>query len=131
PTVTLKANEEVAEDQWMEVGDADLSCLGTPSADMPSTVAVTLTTKVADFQSGNAVPGAMVEIFKGQDYMNVEDTATADSDAMVSLDLPMGVTRFGYRMTSDTSMTTFLLNQTLPDPGMVMQTVGNIQSVSK
>ncbi|MCP6274860.1 hypothetical protein NL452_26545, partial [Klebsiella pneumoniae] len=39
--------------------------------------------------------------------------------------------RFGYRMTSSTSMPTFLLNQTLPSPSMAMQTVGNIQSVSK
>lgn len=131
PTVTLKANDEVAEDQWMEVGDADLSCLNTASDDMPSTVAVTLTTKVTDFQSGNAVPGSMVEVFKGQDYMTVEDTATADSNAMVSIDLPMGVTRFGYRMTADTAMPTFLLNQTLPSPSMAMQTVGDIQSVSK
>lgn len=131
PTVTLKANEEVAEDQWMEIGDADLSCLGTASADVASTVAVTLTTKVTDFQSGNAVPGSTVEIFKGQEYMTVEDTATSDSNAMITIDLPIGVTRFGYRMTADTSMPTFLLNQTLPDPDMAMQTVGNIQSVSK
>src|SRR5690606_4118876 len=131
PTVTLKANEEVAEDQWMEVGDADLTCLNTASADQPTEVVVTLTTKVSDFQSGNAVPGAMVEIFKGQNYMTVEDTATADTDAMVTLELPEGVTRFGYRMTSDTSMTTFLLNQTLPSSTEAMQTVGDIQSVSK
>lgn len=130
PTVTLKANDEVGEDEWMEVGDADLSCLNTPSDDTASTVAVTLTTKVTDFQSGNAVPGAMVEVFKDQNYMTVEDTATADSNAMVMIDLPVGVKRFGYRMTSGSSLPTFLLNQTLPDPGMAMQTVGDIQSVS-
>jgi hypothetical protein len=130
PTVTLKANEEVADDQWMEVGDADLSCLNTASDDVASTVAVTLTTKVTDFQSGNAVPGAMVEVFKDQDYMNVEATATSDQNAMVSIDLPIGVKRFGYRMTSSSSLPTFLLNQTLPAPDQAMQTVGNIQSVS-
>lgn len=132
PTVTLKANEEVSEDQWMEVGDADLSCLGTPSDDAPSTVEVMLTTKVTDFQTGNAVPNATVEVFKNQDYMTVVDMATSDSTtAMVTLTLPEGVTRFGYRMTSSSSMETFLLNQTLPSPSEMNQTVGNIQSVSK
>lgn len=130
PTVTLKANEEVGDDQWMEVGDADLSCLNTPSDDAPTEVAVTLTTKVTDFQSGNAVPGSMVEVFKDQNYMTVENTATADENAMVTLELPMGVTRFGYRMTSSSSLPTFLLNQTLPSSTEAMQTVGNIQSVS-
>ena len=130
PTVTLKANEEVAADDWMEVGDADLTCLNTPSDDVPSEVAVTLTTKVTDFQSGNAVPGATVEVFKDQAYMTVENTAMSDTTAMVTLELPVGVSRFGYRMTSDSSMPTFLLNQTLPSPTEAMQTVGNIQSVS-
>jgi hypothetical protein len=130
PTVTLKANEEVAEDNWMEVGPADLSCLGTPSADVASTVQVMLTTKVTDFQSGNAVPGAMVEVFRDTKYMQVVAMATADTNAMVTLDLPAGIKRFGYRMTSSSSLPTFLLNQTLPSPSMATQTVDKIQSVS-
>src|SRR5262245_24965291 len=64
PTVTLKANMEVSSDNWMEIGPADLSCLGTPSADVVTAGVVTLNTKVSDFQSGNAVPGAMVSAFK-------------------------------------------------------------------
>src|SRR4051812_33499477 len=67
PTVTLKANVEVSDDNWMEVGDADLSCLNTPSDDMASTVAVTLVTKVADFQSGSPVPSSTVIAFPNQD----------------------------------------------------------------
>lgn len=131
PTVTLKANEEVSEDQWMEVGDADLSCLNTPSDDVASEVEVKLTTKVTDFQTGNAVPNATVEVFENQDYMNVEDTATSDATtAEVTLTIPAGVKRFGYRMTSSSSMPTFLLNQTLPSPTEPEQTVGSIQSVS-
>jgi len=34
PPVTLKANEEQGDDNWVELGDADLSCLDTPSADI-------------------------------------------------------------------------------------------------
>jgi hypothetical protein len=130
PTVTLKANDEVAEDSWMEVGPADLSCLGTPSADVASSVAVTLNTKVTDFQSGNAVPNAKVEVFKDQAYTMVVNEATSDTSANVSLMLPAGVKRFGYRMTSSSSLPTFLLNQTLASPTEPTQTVGEIQSVS-
>jgi len=133
PTVTLKANNEVADDQWEELGPANLGCLGTPSTDEPSAGPVTLTTKVTDFQTGNAVPGSMVEAFAGVDYMTpfAGTPVTADSNAMVSLVVPSGTKRFGYRMTSSSSMPTFLLNQTLPSSTEAMQTVGNIQSVSK
>jgi hypothetical protein len=130
PTVTLMANREVAEDTWEEIGPADLSCLGTPGDDVASTVAVALTTKVADFQSGNAVPGAVVQVFKDQNYMMVEDMATADTSAMVTVDLPIGTKRFGYKMTASTAMPTFLLNQTLSSPDNPAQTVGSIRSVS-
>jgi hypothetical protein len=130
PTVSLKANDEIAEDNWMEVGPADLSCLGTPSADAASTVAVTINTKVTDFQSGNAVPGATVEVFKDQSYMTVESTATADGSANVSVMVPAGTKRFGYRMTSSGALPTFLLNQTLASPTEPTQMVGEIQSVS-
>jgi hypothetical protein len=130
PTVSLKANNETAPDQWTEVGPANLTCLGQPSDDVASTVAVALTTKVTDFQSGNAVPGAVVEVFKDQNYMAVEANATADSNAMVTLNLPAGIKRFGYKMTSSSSLPTFLLNQTLPSPTQATQTVGEISSVS-
>src|SRR4051794_22541667 len=64
PTVTLKANNEPSENNWTKIGPADLSCLGMPPADAASAVDVTINTKVTDFQSGNAVPGAMVQVFK-------------------------------------------------------------------
>lgn len=130
PTVTLKANNQVSETQWTEVGSADLSCLGSPSDDAASTVAVTINTKVTDFQSGNSVPGAMVQVFKDQNHMTVEDTATADTSAMVSLDLPAGTKRFGYKVSASSAMPTFLLNQTLASTDNPTQTVGEILSLS-
>ena len=131
PTVTLKANREVSEDVWEEIGAADLSCLNTPAADAASTVEVTLNTSVKDFQSGNAVPGAMVTVFHNQDYMSPFDTKTADTNAAISFTIPANTKRFGYRMTSDSALPTFLLNQTLSSPSTTPQSVGEIQSVSK
>lgn len=133
PTVTLKANNETSPDVWTEVGPADLSCLGTPTSDPATTQAVTLTTKVTDFQSGNAVPGAMVTAFKGIDYMTPFATATADTMAQVMITIPSGTTRYGFQMTSTSSLPTFLLNQ-IVDPtkvtnGMTM-TPGDIATVS-
>jgi hypothetical protein len=139
PTVTLKANKEIAEDNWQEQGAADLSCLGTPSADQATTVAVTLNVSVRDFQSGNAVPGAMVEVFPEQKYtMPFGAAVTADSMAFATVMIPSGTKRFGYRMTSTSSLPTFLLNQTV-EPSVAVQPEGTcdpapcrskIQSVS-
>lgn len=130
PTVTLKANEEVSEDTWMEVGPADLSCLNTASSDVATMNPIVVNTKVTDFQSGNAVPNATVIVFHDQDHENPFDTSMSDTNADISFDFPAGVTRFGYKMTSTTALPTFLLNQTLSDPTTTPQMVSEIQSVS-
>jgi hypothetical protein len=130
PTVTLKANMEVSEDNWMEIGPADFSCLNTASNDEASTVEVTLMTKVNDFQSGNAVPGATVTAFHNQDINTPFSTATSDSSANVTLMIPSGTKRFGYKMTSMSALPTLLLNQTLSSPSQPTQTAGAIRSVS-
>jgi hypothetical protein len=130
PTKSLKANMELSEDNWMEIGPADLACLGMPSADPPTTVAVTLSTVIRDFQSDNLVPNATITAFQNQDTANPFDTTTADGNAALSIDIPIGTKRFGYRMVDDSSLDTLLLNQkVLPD--MPAQTEGSIRSVSK
>jgi hypothetical protein len=130
PTVTLKANMELSEDNWMEIGDADLSCLNTASSDVASTVEVTLNTKVADFQSGSPVPNSMVIVFPNQDQGNPFDTKTSDSNADISFTIPIGTKRFGYKMTSSNALPTLLLNQSLSSPSTAVQTGAKIQSVS-
>jgi hypothetical protein len=130
PTVTLKANMELAEDSWMEIGDADLSCLNTASDDTATTVAVTLNTKVADFQSGSPVPNSMVIAFPNQDQGAPFDTKTSDSNADISFNIPIGTKRFGYKMTSSNALPTLLLNQKLSSPSTAVQTEAKIQSVS-
>jgi hypothetical protein len=130
PTVTLKANMEMSEDNWVEVGPADFSCLNTASSDAASTVEITLNTKVNDFQSGNAVPGATVTAFHNQDINTPFSTATSDSSANVTLMIPSGTKRFGYKMTSMSALPTLLLNQTLSSPSTTPQTASAIRSVS-
>lgn len=130
PTAPLKANMETTPDHWMEIGDADLSCLNTPSADRATTVAVQLSTVVKDFQSSSLVPNAMVTAFANQDITVPFDSATSDTEAKLTIDIPIGTKRFGYKMISGSALDTLLLNQkVLPD--MPMQTESSIRSVSK
>lgn len=130
PTAALKANYEVSKNNWKEIGPANLDCLGTAANDLPTTVAVTLSTRVDDFQSGNAVPGTTVTAFKDQEVgMTIAGPATSDQSANLQLTFPVGVKRFGFKMTNPNALETWLLNQTL-DPNMATQTIGHIQSVS-
>ncbi len=130
PTGVLKSNHEVSKNNWVEDGPADLSCLGTPSSDVATTVAVALTTKVDDFQSGNAVPNQSVTVFPNQDTTAPFGPAVvSDTNAMLTVNIPVGTKRFGFKMTGSTSLDTLLLNQTV-EPGAAAQTLGHIQSVS-
>ena len=130
PTAPMMANREISEDNWEEIGPADLGCLGTPANDPATTVAVSLKTKVEDFQSENLVPGTTVVVFRGQNTTDVLDTKTADGNAEVTVTIPVGVTRFGYKMSSESALDTLLLNQKV-QPSTPMQTEGSIRSVSK
>lgn len=125
PAASLKANMGD-----MEVGAADLGCLGTPANDPATTVTVTLATTVRDFQRNTTVPNAVVTAFRGVEVNQPFDTKTADGDGAVSITIPVGVKRFGFKMTDPSSLDTLLLNQTV-DPGMMNQTLGSIQTVSK
>lgn len=135
PTAALRGNMEMGNDNWVEVGAADLSCLGMPNADVATTVEVTVNTKVTDFQSG-AITGTVSSVVTAfpnssadQPFAGGPYTASA-VDATVSVKIPVGTKRFGYKMTNASSLDTLLLNQTVK-PDMAMQNVGAIQSVSK
>jgi hypothetical protein len=136
PAASMKANMEVGEDQWQEIGPADFSCLNTPNADVATTVDVALSTVVRDFQSDNLVPGANIIVFRDQDVTNPFDTKMSSTeDATVTIDIPTGTKRFGYKMTCTApcdpeSLDTLLLNQKV-DPDEPAQTEGSIRTVSK
>jgi len=138
PTASLHANTEVSDHNVMDLGPADLTCLGTPSSDEATTVAVTLNGIVKDFQSGSAVPQTTVTVFQGIDYMHPFDTQMSDAMGFATFTVPTGTKRFGFKMTSSTSLPTFLLNQ-LIKPSDAVQPTGtcdpapcrmSVQSVS-
>jgi len=129
PTMALRANTEVSDGVWMDLGPVDLtSC----PADVATADIVTLNTKVSDFQSGNSVPAAMVTAFPDVNSTAVFDTKTSDANGMISFTIPAGTKRYGFKMTGD-FMPTFLLNQYV-DPTTVTAGVttqpSKIQSVS-
>jgi len=124
PAAPLKANNNNA-----EIGPADLSCLGTPANDPPTTVAVALATTVRDFQNDSAIGSAGVTAFRGVDVGQPFDTKTAGTDGTVTVNIPVGVARFGFKMTAAGSLDTLLLNQKVA-PAMATQTLGSIQIVS-
>lgn len=130
PTVPLKANVELDEDVWEEVGDADFSCLNTPNADVATSVEVALATTVLDFQSDNLVPNAGIQVFANQDVGNPFQTTMSGEDATVTITIPPGTKRFGYKMTDTNSLDTLLLNQKV-EPDNPAQTEGSIRTVSK
>ncbi|MDX2093514.1 MAG: hypothetical protein SFX73_37060 [Kofleriaceae bacterium] len=133
PTAPLKANNEVSDNNWMELGPANLACLNTPSDDVATANEIVVNTVVTDFQSGNLVPGMKVTAFANQDIdspFGAEVTSDA-STAAVAITIPAGTKRFGYKMVNpEVALDTLLLNQSLDNPTMTPQEVGDIQSVS-
>lgn len=132
PTAALHANMAPAGGgSPVDLGPADLSCLGTASGDAATTVAVSLATAVKDFQNHTAVPNATVTAFQTVDYMHPFDTQTSDSNGNVTVHIPVGTKRFGFQMTTTDGsvMPTFLVFQYV-DPAMATQTLDKIQSVS-
>lgn len=128
PTASLKANVNE-----VEMGAADLSCLNTPANDVATTVNVTLSSNVRDFQNSSVVAMAEVTAFRNVDLTDVLGTSTANDTGNVTLNLTAGangIKRFGFKMKHASSMDTLLLNQKLAMPNEPQQTHANIQIVS-
>lgn len=131
PTAPLKANFEMSKNNWVELGPANLSCLGKPSDDMATTVAVSLATRVDDFQTGGKVNGTSVTVFPNQDQGSPFGAPVVSDDmGNLTVNVPIGTKRFGFKMVNPSvSLDTLLLNQ-IVDPAMATQTLEHIQSVS-
>lgn len=135
PTTFTKANMRVS-GQWQEIGAADWSCLGTPTADRASTQSIMLSGVVDDFQNGDPVGNATVTAFPG--IMTTGNSGTATSSdvaatrgqyAMTLAQLPAGETRFGFRIEATGYLKTYLLNQYY-DPAVATHTA-NISGISE
>lgn len=128
PTGVTKANDFV-DGAWTEVGDADWSCLNTPSDDAESTQAISVSGKIRDFQtSSNGVASASITAFPGNMLAGNLGTATSDSAAATKGNyaitlgtLPQGETRFGFKIDAPQYLRTYLLNQYF-DPTDATQT---------
>jgi len=129
PTVTTKAYDEQGSGNWVEVGDADWSCLNTPSDDMANSVEITLNGRTEDFQTGDDLPNATVTVFDDIEVDNPFATATSDATGNFVMTIPTGHTRLGFKVVADGQMETLLLNQYL-DPATATQTL-TIGSVSQ
>lgn len=125
-TETTKAN--VDED---EVGEANWDCLGTASDDVATTVEITLTGVLHDFQTESTeLRDATVTVFHGTDYQNAEDEFGPTAiDGVYTLTLPTGGTRWGFKVTQEDYTDTFLLNQYF-EPGTANQTL-DIAAISE
>jgi hypothetical protein len=120
-SAALQAWEETA-DQVFEERTLDTSCFNTPTNDIASTTAIAFTTRVNDFQNpDDNVVGATVIAFAGINFATVLDTQTSDANGNVTINLPAGQTRVGFKMTEADYFDTFLLNQYF-DPIMPVQT---------
>lgn len=135
PTAVTKANEQQG-GVWTEIGDADWSCLNTPSADQPSTQSIALTGTIGDFQTGDGVGNATVTAFPGIMLTANSGTATSSNVAATRGDysmtlamLPSGQTRYGFKVEATGYLKTYLLNQYL-DPADATQNRG-IDAVSE
>lgn len=112
PTEVTKAYNEV-DGEWVEVGDANWDCLNTPTDDVASTVAITITGTITDFQEGTPVANATVTAYGDVDFASPGlTTANGDADGNYSLVLPAGQTRVAYKTHApDVGFDTYLLNQ--------------------
>lgn len=136
PDKVMHANDETGAGVWMDLGPADLTCLNTPNADVATPAGgTTLNTVVKDFQSDKEVHDAMVTAFDGVNVNSPFGAATT-SDAMgkVTVAIPAGIKRFGFKMVggaqgADTQLDTFLLNQTF-ETSAAEQTSPELLSVS-
>jgi hypothetical protein len=126
------------DNEWVDQGLADWSCLGTASDDEPIAVVGTLTITGAanDFQSGDPVPAASITAFAGIDVDGTPlATATTDDEGTYSVAIPAaaaalaGETRIGFRVEADDTLPTLLLNQYF-DPDAADQT-RDLNSVSE
>lgn len=123
--VTMANMDEV------EVGPANWDCLNTANPDLPTSVEITLTGVLNDFQTtANEIRDATVSVFPTSDYQNPVDTSgPTDNSGAFELTLPAGTARWGFKVTAPDYMDTFLLNQYFT-PDQAAQTQ-NISAISE
>ena len=129
PTMATHANSET-NNVWTDLGLADWTCLGTPSADAPLAADMTLTGQVVDFMNmQNGVPNTMIDAFDNINYTAPFKSFTTDGTGKFTLTVPAGKVRVGFKLHADQYMDTFLLNQYwMPSSTANTISIGDISS---
>lgn len=121
PFGVTKANTESG-GVWTEVGDADWSCLGSPSTDQPSTGTIALGGRITDFQTGDGVGNASIMAWGTSPSMTVgtatsSDLAATRGDFSMTLGmLASGTRRYGFTVAAEDHVWTVVVGRYYP-PG--------------
>ncbi len=129
PQVITTAFRESTDGVWEEQGPANWSCLNTASTDVPTTVDVTLSGPLIDFQSDEPLPLAELSLY-GDDGIGAAAvaTTTADEDGNYEIVLPTGGTNWAFKIVADEALDTYTLNQYF-EPGNPAQ-MQQLESIS-
>ena len=112
PTAQLTAWSSPSQGTY-QAATLDLGCLGASRNDSATTVAVSLTVQVRDFQSGNVLPSAMVGVFSGTAISSPFVSTTTDSTGSAILSIPSGKQRIGFSIASSSARDTYVLDRIL------------------
>jgi hypothetical protein len=121
PTAVMRANA-IVNGAWTDQGIADWSCMGTPTADLPSTGAIQLSGRVVDSPTVDGVPGAAIIAYAPSTSAQVGSGMTATNGAsrgsftMTLGMLPATSRRYTFAITAQNFPGTYLLEQYIP-PG--------------
>ncbi len=121
PTAPTRANVNTA-GAWIDQGLADWSCLGTPTADLPSTGSITLSGRTADWQTGSGLGGAAIVAYAPSTSATVGTGMSASAGATIGAYtmtlgmLPASSRRYTFVVRAQDHPGTYLLDQYVP-PG--------------
>ena len=101
---------------WEEVGPANFDCLNTASDYVALANDLVITGETGDFQTGDEVDNVDIAIFGDTNFSGTPiATATSDVDALYTMTVPAGHTRYAFRSTDPETdprfLDTYLLNQ--------------------
>jgi len=100
----------------------DLSCLGMARNDPATTVTVSLTAAIRDFQSNNLLPTAGVTAFGLTNPSLVLASGTSDSLGNVTLSIPSNNKRIGFALTHANARPTYSYDHLLAPSAMSQTT---------
>jgi hypothetical protein len=106
--------------------------LNTASDDVPTTVDVTLSGPLLDFQSDEPLPGAELSLY-GDEGISSTPLATtiADEDGNYEIVLPTGGTHWAFKIVAEEALDTYSLNQYFePDNATQMKDLESISTLT-